>query len=310
MASPLHPDCITLLELARRAGRPRIETLDPVAGRAQYLAGRAALQAEAPPIGPVRDIDGPGFKLRLYHPAGAAGALPCLVFAHGGGWVIGDLDSHDNLARTLCHHARVAVLAVDYRLAPEHPFPAAVDDMAAAVRFAHDNAAALGIDATRLAVGGDSAGGNLAAVAAIMARDGTLPALRHQSLLYPCTEMAASFPSCSRFPEGLPLITSTMQYFRAHYAPDPAMWEDWRASPLRAASLAGTAPAFVLTVGHDPLCDEGQAYAQRLDREGVRVSHLHAADLLHGALTMTAIIRPVHDVIAMAAAALARDIHA
>jgi len=310
VASPLHPDCITLLEMARRAGRPRIETLEPPAARAQYLAGKPSLQAEPPPIGPVRDIAGPGFTMRLYRPLNAEGALPCLVFAHGGGWVIGDLDSHDNLARTLCHQARCAVLAVDYRLAPEHPFPAAVDDMAAAVRFAQEHAAALGIDATRLAVGGDSAGGNLAAVAAIMARDGALPALRHQSLLYPCSEMAATHPSCSRFPEGLPLITSTMQWFRNHYAPAPTTWEDWRASPLRAASLAGTAPAFVLTVGHDPLCDEGIAYARRLEREGVRVAHLHAADLLHGALTMTAVIRPVLDVITMASAALARDLQA
>ncbi len=310
MASPLHPDCITLLEMARRAGRPRIETLEPPAARAQYLAGKPSLQAEPPPIGAVRDIAGPGFAMRLYRPLDAEGALPCLVFAHGGGWVIGDLDSHDNLARMLCHQARCAVLAVDYRLAPEHPFPAAVDDMAAAVRFAQEHAAALGIDATRLAVGGDSAGGNLAAVAAIMARDGALPPLRHQSLLYPCTEMAATHPSCSRFTEGLPLVASTMHWFRNHYAPHPAMWEDWRASPLRAASLAGTAPAFVLTVGHDPLCDEGIAYARRLEREGVRVAHLHAADLLHGALTMTAVIRPVLDVIAMASAALARDLQA
>jgi len=310
VASPLHPDCVTLLEMARRAGRPGIESVEPPAARAQYLAGKAALQAEAPPIGPVRNIAGPGFRMRLYRPQGARGALPCLVFAHGGGWVIGDLDSHDNLARTLCHQTRCAVLAVDYRLAPEHPFPAAVQDMAAAVRFAHENAKALRIDARRLAVGGDSAGGNLAAVAALMARDGALPALCHQSLLYPCTEMAATHPSCTRFTEGLPLIASTMHWFRNHYAPAPAMWEDWRASPLRAASLAGTAPAFVLTVGHDPLCDEGIAYAQRLEREGVRVTHLHAADLLHGALTMTAVIRPVLDVIAMASAALARDLHA
>jgi acetyl esterase len=181
-----------------------------------------------------------------------------------------------------------------------------VDDYAAAVRAAVAAAGMLGIDPARIAVGGDSAGGNLAAVAALMARDGDLPPIAFQLLLYPVTDMAQDGVSYARFTAELPLTSGGMRWFRAHYAPDPASWEDWRASPLRAGTLAGTAPAFVLTVGHDPLCDEGRAYALRLEQAGVPVTHLHVADLLHGALTMAAVVRPAMDVIADAGRALRR----
>jgi acetyl esterase len=306
MASPLHPDALALLELARAANRPRYETLEPEAGRAQMRAGRAALQPPMPPLSEVRNLALPsGVRLRLYRPA--EGTLPCLVFAHGGGWVIGDLDTHDHLAATLAAESGCAVLAVDYRLAPEAPFPAAVEDFAEGVRYAHAQAAALGIDPARLAVGGDSAGGNLSAVAAIMARDGALPALRHQSLLYPAVDMSQSHDSIRRFEAGLPLTRATMEYFRGHYAPDPTAWADWRCSPLRAASLAGVAPAFVLTVGHDPLVDEGREYAARLEREGVRVTYMHAADTLHGALTMVGVVKSAALLISAAARALKDD---
>ena len=307
MTAPLHPDCATILDMIKASGRPRFETLAPPAARAQYAAGRPILQPPPPDVAETRDVRLPGeIAARLYRPMGSAAAdiLPCLIFAHGGGWVFGDLDTHDHLARSLANGAGCAVLSVHYRLAPEHVFPAAVEDMAAAVRFAVTEAAALGIDPSRLAVGGDSAGGNLAAVAALMARDGTLPPLRFQLLLYPATDMMACHGSHARFTEGLPLVADGMRWFRALYAPDPAGWTDWRASPLRAASLAGVAPAFVLTVGHDPLCDEGQDYASRLEREGVRVTLHHASDMLHGALTMCAIIRPALTLIDVAAHAL------
>ncbi len=306
MASPLHPDCVALLEMIAAAGRPRFDTLSAVAAREQYAGARGVLQPPAPLVAETRELPG----MRFYRPAGslAGETLPCLVFAHGGGWVFGDLDTHDHLAKSLANAAGCAVLAVDYRLAPEHRFPAAVDDMADALRYAAAHAAALGIDATRLAVGGDSAGGNLAAVAALMARDGALPALRYQLLLYPVTDMAQGHESYARFQQGLPLTGPGMAWFRAHYAPERASWTDWRASPLRAASLAGSAPAFVLTVGHDPLCDEGRDYARRLELEGVRVTHLHAADLLHGCLTMAKVVRPAMDLIAAAGAALRRGL--
>lgn len=307
MPAPLHPDCVTILEMVKASGRPRFETMEPLAARAQYAAGRPILQPPAPDVAEARDLSLPsGVALRLYRPLGSAAdeILPCLVFAHGGGWVFGDLDTHDHLARSLANGAGCAVLAVDYRMAPEHMFPAAVDDVAEAVRFVAANAASLGVDPARLAVGGDSAGGNLSAVMALMSRDGALPPLCFQLLLYPATDMAATHESYARFTAGLPLVTAGMHWFRNLYIPDPAHWNDWRASPLRAASLAGTAPAFLLTVGHDPLCDEGRDYAARLEREGVRVTHHHAADILHGALTMCAIVKPALVLIETAARAL------
>ncbi|MDB5415865.1 MAG: alpha/beta hydrolase [Rubritepida sp.] len=307
MSSPLHPDCLKLLELVKASGRPRFEDTEYPETRAMYAGGRNVLQPPPPDVADTRELTLPsGVAMRFYRPAGSAGGdvLPCLVFAHGGGWVVGDLETHDHLSRSLANGAGCAVLSVDYRLAPEHRFPAAVEDCAEAVRYAHANAGPLGIDPDRLAVGGDSAGGNLAAVLALMARDGTLPPLRFQMLLYPVTDMAQTHDSYARIIDTVPLIAETMRWFRAHYAPEPASWNDWRASPLRAASLAGVAPAFVLTVGHDPLCDEGREYAARLDREGVRVTHLHAADMLHGVFTMSAIVKPAISYIDAAARAL------
>ena len=302
MAAPLHPDCLTVLEMVRTSGRPRFETLDPPAARAQYLAGRAVLQPAAPEVALVRDVAGP-VPLRLYHPAPGT-TLPALLFLHGGGWVFGDLETHDHMCRTLALGAGCAVLAVDYRLAPEHRFPAAVDDAAAALVFVQGHAEELGLDPARIAVGGDSAGGNLAAVLALMGAAGAVPAPCFQLLLYPATDMSQGQDSYARFTEGVPLTAATMRWFRAHYAPDPANWADWRASPLRAPTLAGAAPAFVLTAAHDPLADEGRAYAARLERDGVRVTSLYAADQMHGYLTMGAIVRPAAAHLAMAASAL------
>ena len=313
MAALLHPDCLTILEMVKASGRPPFEMMAPLAARVQYAAGRPILQPPAPDVAEVRELRLPsGIAARLYRPLGsvAGEVLPCLVFAHGGGWVFGDLDTHDHLARSLCNGAGCAVLAVEYRLAPEHVFPAAVEDFAEAVRFAADQAAILGLDPARLAVGGDSAGGNLSAVAALMARDGTLPRLRFQMLLYPATDMTATHESYARFTAGLPLVSAGMQWFRSLYIPNAAQWHDWRASPLRAAALSGTAPAFVLTVGHDPLCDEGREYAARLEREGVPVTLHHAADIMHGALTMCAIVRPALGLIDVASRALREGLRA
>jgi acetyl esterase len=295
MPSDLHPDCESLLALLRAANRPAYESLDVAAARAQYAAGRHVLQPPRPPVAEARDMAMPsGCRLRVYRPAGSSSTevLPCLVFAHGGGWVFGDLETHDHLARSLANAAGCAVLAVDYRLAPEHPFPAAVEDMAEAVSHAVAMAGPLRINPTRIAVGGDSAGGNLAAVAAILSRNGLLPPLACQALIYPVTDMTQRHPSFGRFTRDVPLTAGLMRWFRGHYAPAEASWQDVRASPLRALSLTGLAPAVVLTVGHDPLRDEGIDYAQRLEAEGVRVRHLHASDLVHGALTMCAVVRP------------------
>ena len=302
----LHPDVTRFLDFARALNRPAYQTLSPAEARAAYSAGRTVLQLPPEEVADVRDlhIDGPAglLPLRLYRGAGTADAvLPALLFLHGGGWVIGGLDTHDATCRRLANLAGCRVLAVDYRLAPEHPFPAALEDAAAALGWL---ATAPQVDPSRIAVGGDSAGGTLAAVLALMGRDGAAPRACAQLLIYPVTDLAMNSPSYARVGEGVPLTAAVMHWFADHYAPDPAQRADWRASPLRAPSLSGAPPAFVLTVGHDPLCDEGRAYAARLEGEGVRVTALHLSDQVHSLLTLTRFIRAGDAVLHMAAAAL------
>ncbi len=201
-----------------------------------------------------------------------------------------------------------AVLAVDYRLAPEHRFPAAVDDSAAALGWLAAQAGVLGVDPARLAVAGDSAGGNLAAVLALMGRDGTAPPVAGQVLFYPVTDLTmASAGYRTPLAAGVPLSADTMRWFVDHYAPEPAQRTDWRGSPLLAPSLAGAPPAFVMTVGQDPLAEEGRAYAARLEAEGVRVTALHLSDQIHGIMTMDRFVAAGDTVLAHAAAFL-RDV--
>jgi acetyl esterase len=216
----------------------------------------------------------------------ANGLAPALVFFHGGGWVIGNLDSHDVVCRTLAHAGELIVISVDYRLAPEHKFPAAVEDAVTATQWIADNAGALSIDAARLSVGGDSAGGNLAAVVAISARDGNGPALAAQVLIYPATDFAMAHPSHSE-PETSVLLThSVIRWFRDHYLTGAADIHDWRASPAKAETLVGLPPAYVLTAGADPLRDEGDDYARRLQEAGVPVTHRSFPGQFHGFFTM------------------------
>ena len=216
--------------------------------------------------------------------------------------MLGDLDSHANVCCRLAADADCTVIAVDYRLAPEHPFPAAVEDAAAALVGVVASAADLGIDPARVAVGGDSAGGNLAAVLALMGRDGTVPPPCFQLLFYPVTELSCDRPSYAQFTAGVTLTADSMRWFRDRYLASGNP-HDWRGSPAR-ADLRGTAPAFVLTAGYDPLRDEGVAYAAALDAAGVAVTHLHVASQVHGFLTMDRMIRASGSVLATAAAAL------
>jgi acetyl esterase len=250
--------------------------------------------------------------LRLYRPAGtkADEVLPAMVYYHGGGWLLGDLDSHDVACRHYANSARCRVVSVDYRMAPEHKFPASVDDCAEATRWVIAQSLALGIDRTRVAVGGDSAGGNLAAVMALMARDGDMPPLVFQLLVYPVTDLGMTHESYRRVTQGVPLTAQTMDWFIDHYLHGPKERADWRASPLRAADLSGVAPALVLTASYDPLCDEGVAYAERLEREGVRVIHLHFSDQLHGFVGQGRIIRAGTMALDMMAAALKKALWA
>ena len=236
-------------------------------------------------------IPGPGGAIpaRVYTPKAPRltdGMAPCLVFFHGGGWVIGNLDSHDVVCRTLAHEGELIVIAVDYRLSPEAKFPAAVEDSIAATRWVSDNAMTLGIDAARLMVGGDSAGGNLSAVVAIHARDHGGPKLAGQVLIYPGTDFRMTHPS-HREPETSVLLThSVVQYFKNQYLNGPEDIHDWRASPALVENLAGLPPAYLLTAGADPLRDEGDEFAKRLKEAGVPVTYRSFPGQFHGFFTM------------------------
>ena len=306
---PVDPDAQNLLAIIKAAGRPPLTSLSPPDARVVYLAGRALLQPELPAVAEVRDLAAPGphgpIPLRLYRGVDApAGPLPTLIFVHGGGWVIGDCDTHDYVCRKLANDARCVVVSIDYRLGPEHKSPAAIDDSLAAAQWIVAEAASLGIDASRLAIGGDSAGGNISAVLALMARDGAAPAFVHQCLLYPAVDMTMRHESYKRIPDDYPLSTPVTRWFVDHYLNGEADKLDWRASPLRAASHEGVAPAFVLTARHDPLCDEGRDYARTLEDAGVRVWHLDMNDQLHGFLTWGKMVRAADPALEMAAAAL------
>jgi acetyl esterase len=306
------PDVQMILDMIRLAGRPPFDALTPDEARQAYAASRAVLAPEPQQVAEARDLTCPGphgdIPLRLYRPAGAEPdqVLPVLVYFHGGGWLLGGLDSHDTTCRHFANAARCVVVSVDYRMAPEHKFPAAVDDSAAATRWVIEHAGSLGVDPARVAVGGDSAGGNLATVMALMARDGTLPPLVFQLLIYPATDMAMTTVSSQTITETVPLTSKTMKWFIDHYMRGPQDVVDWRASPARAADLSGTAQALVLTCSCDPLRDEGIEYARRLEREGVRVTHLHFSDQIHGFVSMGRIIRTAGTAIDMMAGVLGK----
>ena len=283
-------------------------TLAPAEMRVSYATSRRALQPNVDEVAATEDlaIAGPGgrLRLRLYRGAVDDKPSPCLLFLHGGGWALGDLDTHDGICRRIAACTGSCVLAVDYRLAPENKFPVALEDGATALRWLANEAGRLSIDPERLAIGSDSAGGNLAAVLALMGRDGILPRSMYQVLLYPVTDLRMESESYRRVAADLPLTAAAMRYFADHYLPDVADRLDWRASPLLAPSLAGTPPALVLTYGHDPLAAEGRAYAERLEKEGVAVAALHLSDQAHGILNLGRATGAATGVIDFAAAAL------
>ncbi len=316
----LHPQARFLIDLMIERGVPPTHTLAPPEARAMYRERRAFTQPDAPEVAEVRALAAPGpggdIPLRAYRPLGAApgDVLPVLVYYHGGGWVIGDLDSHDTLCRELANGSGCAVVAVDYRLAPEHRFPAAYDDALAATRWVAARAAELRVDPVRLAVGGDSAGGNLAAGVALAARDdadgrGSLP-IAYQLLIYPGVDMWRSHLSHQTNGEGYVLTRETMDYFLAHYLPDQSQYSDWRASPLLAASHANLPPALVLTAGYDPLVDEGLDYARALSAAGNRVSYVCFGRQIHGFITMGRVLDEAHTAVALCAAELRRALRA
>lgn len=306
----LHPQARALLRLIEEKGVPATHTLSVADARALYRDRRTFTQPDPPPVASVRDLEARGpagpIPLRSYRPAGsdADAALPVLVYYHGGGWVIGDLETHDTLCRQLANLSGCAVIAVDYRMGPEHRFPAAVDDCIAATRWVRANAAALKVDPARLAVGGDSAGGNLAAVVALAARDsGDLP-IAFQLLIYPATDARRGAPSHTTNGQGYLLTRDTIAWFHDHYIADPAQDLDWRASPLLHPDLSRLPPAFVLTAGYDPLRDEGLQYAQKLSEAGNRATLVNFERQIHGFIPMGRVIDEANVAVQLCAAQL------
>ena len=308
----LHPQTRALLDFIEQRGLPPTHTLTPAEARTSYRERRFFTQPEAPNVALVCDLaaDGPHgtIPLRLYRPlASAADAvLPVLVYYHGGGFVIGDLDTHDVLCRQLANGAGCAVVAVDYRMAPEFPFPYAVEDCLAATYWVQRNAEALGLDAARLAVGGDSAGGNLAAVVSHLARDaGDLP-VAFQLLIYPATDQRLGAPSHQTNGEGYLLTRETIDYYMSHYIADKAFNLDPRASPLLHPDLSRLPPAFVLTAGYDPLRDEALHYSQALSNAGNRVTHICFERQIHGFILMGKVLEEANAAVAICASELRR----
>jgi acetyl esterase len=293
----------TLAEPAPPADPRHVAT--PAARRA-FAAQAAAVGGRPPFAGRIEERVVPGaagpLAARLYVPRNVGEPAPLLVFLHGGGWVRGDLDSHDAPCRVLAGLAGVRVLSVEYRKAPEHPFPAPADDALAAWAHVAGHADELGADPARLAIGGDSAGGNLAAVTAIGARDGRHPSPAFQLLIYPACDLSRKHPSVALFSKGFLLSEADTDRYKGLYVPDPDRWSDPRASPLLAGDLGGLPPALVVTAAADPLRDEGEAYAARLRAAGVPVA-LHRHPHVHGFLNMTT-ARSARDGIALMAGAL------
>jgi acetyl esterase len=277
----LAPETQLMLRMKQVFRLPNAELLPVPEGR-RVVAHEAAMAGGAQPIGSVRDLPVGDLPGRLYVPSGPAPEPgPLLVFFHGGGFMYGDLDSHDATCRLLAERAGVRVLAIDYRLAPEHPFPAAHDDALTAYRWVVQHAAVLGADPQRLAVGGDSAGGTLAAATAIAAAGEGLP-LAFQLLVYPAVDAKRDTRSLELFSEGFYLTKAFMDLANASYAPDASDRADIRISPLRYDVPAGLAPAYVCTAGFDPLRDEGEAYARALAAAGVPVRMHRFPDQIHG----------------------------
>lgn len=286
MSDDLHPQMRALLNKMDEMGLPKTQDLSPVDARSllETMSKARTLDYPPPEVWQVEDTEtGPdhgNVPVRIYRSTGLDKA-PVIVFFHGGGHVIGSLDSYDTVARFLALKAGCTLVSVDYRLAPEHPFPAAVEDCYAATRWVVDHAAELRVDLARLAVCGDSAGGNLASVVALMARDDGA-AVCAQALVYPVIDYRNRTPSYARYGEGYGVLeAATVPWFMEKYLPDAAQRDDWRASPHLAESLAGLPPALVLTAECDILHDEGVEYFHQLQAAGVQAEHVEFPGMVH-----------------------------
>lgn len=304
----LDPAVQALLDQMAANPAPKLWELPVTDGRALYMAMSQMLEPQGVPIGKVENLTVPGpggpIPIRVYTPMGGGTVQPAIIFFHGGGWVIGSLETHDALCRQLANAAGCKVVAVDYRLAPEHKAPAAFEDALAAAKWIESNAAELEIDANSLAVAGDSAGGNLAAAVALAAKQTGSPKLSFQLLIYPTLQMRADTGSMKEHAEGYFLEKKTMDWFYDQYLASDSDLNDPRLSPLAATDLAGLPRAYVVTAGYDPLRDEGKAYAEKLNRAGVAAVHVNYDGMIHGFFNMTAAVPAAKQAITDAAAAL------
>ena len=309
----LDPQCQALIDMVNQAGGPPFDAGSVVAAREAYRSTIALYEHPTPNLAKVRDeqISGPDdntIRLRIYIPEQNKLRGAC-VFFHGGGWAVGDLDTHDHVCRYLSGHGEIVVVSVDYRLAPEHPFPAALDDCVHAIRWTNNNADDLNIDPMRIAVAGDSAGGNLAAACCLGLRDDNAVNIKHQLLIYPACDFTASHPSMQENGEGYLLTSSAMEQFTNWYLPNSALRTNFLASPQLAPSHASLPSATVITAGYDPLRDEGAHYAQTLKTAGISTEHLSYDGMVHGFLRMGAkldvALTALHDVTQKLVAGLA-----
>ena len=300
----LHPQAQVILQMMAAAGGPVIQNSDAAEFREYYNSRQLPSTEE---VFEIRDVVASGVPSRLYRP-NADKNLGLLVFYHGGGWVIGGLDSHDSVCRSLANRMGHAVLSVDYRLAPEHRYPAAVEDALCSLRWAYDNAAELGVDPDRIAVGGDSAGGNLAA---IVSQQRPVPIV-FQMLIYPATDMTASFPSHVENAAGPVLTKQAMEWFTNHYMPSDADKRDPLASPHFAPDslLKGAPPALIITAELDPLRDEGEEYGRRLIANGVTASVIRYNGMFHSFFQMHQLLDDANTAHTLAASMVAKALNA
>lgn len=297
----LDPQADAMLKQMEKDGVPDISEMSVPQARMFLQNAFAAMVPNPEPMAEIRDFTVPGpagrLPVRLYKPEGAGPTPPLVVFFHGGGWVIGTIESHDATCRALASASGCAVASVEYRLAPETCFPAAPEDCYAATKWLSENAFDFGVDGTRVAVAGDSAGGNLAAVVSLMAREEGGPKISYQVLIYPAVDVLGEYPSRTENAEGYFLTASAMKWFYGHYIQDEAHAREPLASPLLAGDHSGLPPAIVITAGYDPLRDEGEAYAKKLHDAGVVVKVNRYEGEIHGFTSMIGALDEARDAI-------------
>jgi acetyl esterase len=313
--APLHPEAQRAQDIIAELERGIVPPV-PIAQMRRLMKARTArLAAEPPPVGRIVDrtvtTDAHPVPVRIYYPAEESGRpRPAYIYSHGGGFVVGDLDMVETICRTICRDANVVVVSIDYRLAPEHPFPAGLEDVIAVTRWISQNSAEFGIDKGRLAIGGDSAGGNLAAAAAQHFAAYGEVAFRYQVLVYPVTDLTCSQPSYKDLGTGYPLTLDRMRFYISQYLREPSQANDARASPLLAQSFAGLPPALVVVAGLDPLVDEGLAYAQKLREAGIGAETVEVSDHPHGFLGWTREAKAARETLATIGRRLRERLHA